>query len=96
MAESKQASTNGIDDRLRTGLSLHHGFEHSVAWLKANSEAVDRLNVFPVPDGDTGTNMLLTMQAALKEIQVRQVEKAGEVAAAAAGPALGPARGASS
>ena len=93
MAESTQESTTGVDDRLRTGLSLHHGFEHSVAWLKANSEAVDRLNVFPVPDGDTGTNMLLTMQAALKEIEVRQVDKAGEVAAAAARGALMGARG---
>ena len=93
MAESTQESTTAVPDRLKSGLSLHHGFEHSVAWLTANSEAVDRLNVFPVPDGDTGTNMLLTMQAALKEIESRKPEAAGEVAAAAARGALMGARG---
>ena len=36
----------------------------SLSWLAANHEEVNRLNVFPVPDGDTGTNMLLTLQAA--------------------------------
>ena len=33
----------------------------SLSWLAANHEEVNRLNVFPVPDGDTGTNMLLTL-----------------------------------
>ncbi|TMF48480.1 MAG: hypothetical protein E6I24_05575 [Chloroflexi bacterium] len=32
----------------------------SLAWLTINRDEVDALNVFPVPDGDTGTNMLLT------------------------------------
>jgi DAK2 domain fusion protein YloV len=36
--------------------------------LANNKETVDALNVFPVPDGDTGTNMLLTMQAAVMEL----------------------------
>ena len=36
-------------------------------WLKHHSAIVDALNVFPVPDGDTGANMVLTMQAAWKE-----------------------------
>ncbi|MDQ3701718.1 MAG: DAK2 domain-containing protein [Chloroflexota bacterium] len=35
-------------------------------WLERNAVAVDALNVFPVPDGDTGTNMLLTMRAAVE------------------------------
>jgi DAK2 domain fusion protein YloV len=39
-----------------------------LAWLEQNYEAVNQLNVFPVPDGDTGTNMLLTMRAAYGEI----------------------------
>src|SRR5215510_11576957 len=39
-----------------------------LAWLEQNHEAVNQLNVFPVPDGDTGTNMLLTMRAAYGEI----------------------------
>ena len=37
-------------------------------WLKTNQEIVNSLNVFPVPDGDTGSNMVLTMQAGWNEI----------------------------
>ena len=40
-----------------------------LAWLQANHEHVNSLNVFPVPDGDTGTNMLLTMRSAWREIE---------------------------
>ena len=36
--------------------------------LENNRAKVDALNVFPVPDGDTGTNMSLTMQSAVKEL----------------------------
>jgi uncharacterized protein len=42
--------------------------EASLTWLRTNQQIVNSLNVFPVPDGDTGTNMLLTMQAAFDEI----------------------------
>ncbi len=93
MAESSSTVRAGVKDRLRTGLSLHHGFEHSLAWLKANSEAIDRLNVFPVPDGDTGTNMVLTLQAALDEVESRKALTASDVAAAAARGSLMGARG---
>ena len=41
--------------------------EYSLQWLEANSEAINRLNVYPVPDGDTGTNMVLTLRAAVRE-----------------------------
>ena len=40
----------------------------SLTWLRTNQQIVNALNVFPVPDGDTGTNMVLTMQAAYDEI----------------------------
>lgn len=43
-------------------------FAHSTIKLAENKEKVDALNVFPVPDGDTGTNMSLTMSQALEEI----------------------------
>ena len=43
--------------------------EAGLTWLKVNQETVNALNVFPVPDGDTGTNMVLTMQSAYQEIQ---------------------------
>ena len=36
--------------------------------LEENKSAIDALNVFPVPDGDTGTNMSLTMRSAVKEV----------------------------
>ncbi len=36
--------------------------------LEINRTKIDALNVFPVPDGDTGTNMSLTMQSAVKEM----------------------------
>ena len=39
-----------------------------VSLLEQNKEYIDSLNVFPVPDGDTGTNMFLTMKSAVGEI----------------------------
>ncbi len=39
-----------------------------LAWLEANRDRVDQLNVFPVPDGDTGKNMVLTLRSAYQEI----------------------------
>src|ERR1700736_6149956 len=36
--------------------------------LRAHQEAINRLNVYPVPDGDTGTNMALTMESVLAEV----------------------------
>jgi DAK2 domain fusion protein YloV len=51
-----------------------------------NKQMVDELNVFPVPDGDTGTNMSMTINAGKKELELLEnptVEKAAEVAASA-------------
>ena len=42
-------------------------FRSAVASLEANVDEINALNVFPVPDGDTGTNMLATVRAALEE-----------------------------
>lgn len=42
--------------------------EAATIWLEKHTAFINSLNVYPVPDGDTGTNMLLTMQAVLKEI----------------------------
>jgi len=63
-------------------------FEASLRWLKANQQYVNSLNVFPVPDGDTGTNMLLTMQAAYNEISTLEEENIGKMAKNAAQGAL--------
>ena len=63
------------------------------ALLEKNREAVDALNVFPVPDGDTGTNMSLTMQSATREINSKEFLRADEAANALAKGALKGARG---
>ncbi|MCM1055523.1 MAG: DAK2 domain-containing protein [Bacteroides sp.] len=59
-----------------------------------NKNTVDELNVFPVPDGDTGTNMSMTIKNALPELtMMSDGVTAGEVAAAAASAMLRGARG---
>ena len=67
--------------------------EASLIWLKSNQQIVNSLNVFPVPDGDTGTNMLLTMQAAYNEIINSSEENIGKIAKDFAQGALMGARG---
>ena len=67
--------------------------EAGMTWLKANQQLVNSLNVFPVPDGDTGTNMLLTMQAAYTEIVNSSDTNVGAVAHSVAHGALMGARG---
>jgi DAK2 domain fusion protein YloV len=67
--------------------------EASLTWLKTNQQLVNSLNVFPVPDGDTGTNMLLTMQAAFSEIQNSGENNIGKIAHSIAQGALMGARG---
>ena len=62
-------------------------------WLDQNHQQVNQLNVFPVPDGDTGTNMLLTMREAYEQIDDLDEPHAGKVAALVADGALNGARG---
>ena len=61
--------------------------------LDVNREQIDTLNVFPVPDGDTGTNMSLTMQSAVKEIRATGSNSLSELADAVSKGALRGARG---
>ena len=63
------------------------------ALLEKNREQVDALNVFPVPDGDTGTNMTLTMQSAIREINSKEFLRADDAANALSKGALKGARG---
>jgi len=67
--------------------------EAGLNWLRTNQQIVNALNVFPVPDGDTGTNMLLTMQAAYNEIQNSGNDKVSKIAHDVAQGALMGARG---
>ncbi|MBI5935276.1 MAG: DAK2 domain-containing protein [Chloroflexi bacterium] len=75
------------------GLVLKELVQASLTWLRTNQAMVNALNVFPVPDGDTGTNMTLTMQSAWNEISTLGTRSAGEMAAAVAKGALMGARG---
>ncbi len=75
------------------GQKLKRLLEASLLWLKANQQLVNSLNVFPVPDGDTGTNMLLTMQAAFNEIANSSESNIGKMAKDIAQGALMGARG---
>ncbi|ABW18984.1 Dak phosphatase [Alkaliphilus oremlandii OhILAs] len=61
--------------------------------LETNKEIVNALNVFPVPDGDTGTNMSLTMQSAAKEVKSAKSDLLEDIANAAANGSLMGARG---
>ncbi|MEK7353908.1 MAG: DAK2 domain-containing protein, partial [Chloroflexota bacterium] len=62
-------------------------------WLEKSASDIDALNVFPVPDGDTGTNMLLTMRSSIDEANQTADSSAGGVARAIAHGALLGARG---
>ncbi len=64
-----------------------------LCWLRTNQQTVNALNVFPVPDGDTGTNMVLTMQAAYDEVANSNEINAGKMAHSIAHGALMGARG---
>ena len=75
------------------GLLLRDMVVAGTALLEKNREIVDALNVFPVPDGDTGTNMSLTMNAATKEMSSQEYLSAGDAAGALAKGALRGARG---
>jgi DAK2 domain fusion protein YloV len=85
---SKQLRKYPVDGQVLKELT-----EAALAWLSTNQQTVNALNVFPVPDGDTGTNMVLTMQAAFKEIGNSSEKNAGKMAHAIAHGALMGARG---
>ncbi|HHZ16634.1 MAG TPA: DAK2 domain-containing protein [Clostridia bacterium] len=65
----------------------------SSVYLSERKQGVDALNVFPVPDGDTGTNMSLTLASAAKAVAERKTDKLGELTKAMAYGALMGARG---
>lgn len=84
-----------IDQRVKScgGKVLKLLLEAGLVWLDINHQSVNALNVFPVPDGDTGTNMLLTMRAAYNEIEDDDSDHVGKLAQKIAHGALMGARG---
>lgn len=75
------------------GAGLLEGFRAAVANLEAHVDEINGLNVYPVPDGDTGSNMLATVRAALDEAEAVADQPADRIAAAIAFGALMGARG---
>lgn len=75
------------------GRHLRKLIKASLLWLEQHHQHVNELNVFPVPDGDTGTNMLLTMRAAYNQIKDMEDDHIGRVAHEMAHGALMGARG---
>jgi uncharacterized protein len=75
------------------GLVIREMFSTATAWLEKSVADIDALNVFPVPDGDTGTNMLLTMRSAIEEAYHVSDHSASAMTQALAKGALMGARG---
>lgn len=75
------------------GQDLKKALLVAAAWLEEHREAINALNVFPVPDGDTGSNMSATMQAAIRQIADSEETSAGVIASKLAHGALLGARG---
>lgn len=75
------------------GQDLKKALLAGAAWLEEHREAINALNVFPVPDGDTGSNMSATMQAAIRDIVESDETSAGVIASKLAHGALMGARG---
>ena len=78
---------------LADGKTLKEMFAVGTAWLQKSAPDINAINVFPVPDGDTGTNMVLTMQFALGEVKSNSDNQACSVAKSLAHGALMGARG---
>jgi DAK2 domain fusion protein YloV len=76
-----------------TGKQLRKLAEAGLIWLEKHQQHCNELNVFPVPDGDTGTNMVLTMRSASSRLQDQEHEHAGRMADTLAQGALMGARG---
>jgi DAK2 domain fusion protein YloV len=79
--------------RVIAGQELRDMFSVATSWLEKSSADIDALNVFPVPDGDTGTNMMLTMRSTMEEAYRAPDHSAAGVAHAMAKGALMGARG---
>jgi DAK2 domain fusion protein YloV len=87
------ADQTHIDLHALDSAALRRLIKGATDWLDRNAAAVNQLNVFPVPDGDTGTNMLLTMRAAVEGAAKAKSEAAGDVMRAIAQGAVMGARG---
>ena len=79
--------------KVLNGQQLKTLIQAGLLWLRTNQQIVNSLNVFPVPDGDTGSNMVLTMQAGWNEVIDYQDNNVDELMSHVARGALMGARG---
>ncbi|MCC6178951.1 MAG: DAK2 domain-containing protein [Chloroflexi bacterium] len=86
-SDAAPAATSVSPQGVRTAV------EAAATLLEVRAPSVNALNVFPVPDGDTGTNMSMTLRAAAEEVEREHADHAGALAQAAARGALMGARG---
>ena len=75
------------------GVQLARALRAGIGRLQQQQEHLDRINVFPIPDGDTGTNLVITMSAVLPVLTRGPLDHAGEVLTRVADAALDGARG---
>ena len=75
------------------GASFQRMVIHAAASINSRKQEINELNVFPVPDGDTGTNMSLTISTAAAEMKKKAASTVGEAAAMNASALLRGARG---
>ena len=75
------------------GASFARSIIHAAASINLEKQQINELNVFPVPDGDTGTNMSLTISTAATELRKKQPRTVGEAAGTTASALLRGARG---
>lgn len=82
-----------LENGMLDAATLREMVNAGASLLEKNRESVNALNVFPVPDGDTGTNMSMTMMSAVKELNGREATSIGEMTEALSKGALRGARG---
>jgi DAK2 domain fusion protein YloV len=88
-----------LSDKKKKTKEIYNGkdffqlLQAATSWLEKNAEFINSLNVFPVPDGDTGTNMVLTLKTALRESEKTLNESIEKVTKSIAYGALLGARG---
>ncbi len=78
------SASSNTTPKLVDGNLFKNLFRAALTWLETNEDAVNSQNVFPIPDGDTGVNMLKTMRSAWNEISELNSSSIGKVAKAAA------------
>lgn len=95
MRSENKVEQSNTKEKLYTlnAVQLKEALKFSVDYFADFKEEIDRLNVFPVPDGDTGTNMYLTLSKAVDEIEGLTTESVSELLEAFADGALMGARG---